>query len=193
MRGARRPPCACRSSLGIIPAYAGSTRATARSPSIAWDHPRVCGEHDVSSDREGFAVGSSPRMRGARIYRRIEVKKVGIIPAYAGSTYTNSVVHKALRDHPRVCGEHPPLLETFHEYPGSSPRMRGARDAAVLVITGVGIIPAYAGSTSRARRSSRTRRDHPRVCGEHTRTGSPSMTGLGSSPRMRGAHILYRA
>ena len=49
------------------------------------------------------------------------------------------------------------------------------------------IIPAYAGSTARARPRSRKGRDHPRVCGEHERC--PSRTGClsGSSPRMRGA------
>ena len=39
-----------------------------------------------------------------------------------------------------------------------------------------------------------TDRDHPRVCGEHTLTGSPRSTWRGSSPRMRGtpkATIFY--
>ena len=30
---------------GIIPAYAGSTYQTRTTHPVAWDHPRVCGEH----------------------------------------------------------------------------------------------------------------------------------------------------
>ena len=126
-------------------------------------------------------------MRGARRVVGPRGLRGGIIPAYAGSTRMITSAAQGARDHPRVCGEHLPLLETFHEYPGSSPRMRGARDAAVLVITGVGIIPAYAGSTGRGGRSSGCGRDHPRVCGEHESSGSSERRNEGSSPRMRGA------
>ena len=52
----------------------------------------------------------------------------------------------------------------------------------------MGIIPAYAGNTRSCMRSVPKSRDHPRVCGEHTLTGSPRSTCKGSSPRMRGTH-----
>ena len=91
------------------------------------------------------------------------------------------------RDHPRVCGEHLPLLETFHEYPGSSPRMRGARIIGQQRTKERGIIPAYAGSTRHAGPRGRASGDHPRVCGEHLVVLSPFLHPLGSSPRMRGA------
>ena len=54
-----------------------------------------------------------------------------------------------------------------------------------------GIIPAYAGSTGRQESTSRRSRDHPRVCGEHTRSPMWTYSSLGSSPRMRGAPARF--
>ena len=86
-RGARLSCVVVAESLGIIPAYAGSTDSlstekfrargssphtrgarpgnTNRSPRL-WDHPRIRGEHQ-----------ESPEFR---------FRDLGIIPAYAGST-----------------------------------------------------------------------------------------------------------
>ena len=50
-----------------------------------------------------------------------------------------------------------------------------------------GIIPAYAGSTFRGRRTPARRRDHPRIRGEHTYTDGHTDTAPGSSPHTRGA------
>ena len=49
------------------------------------------------------------------------------------------------------------------------------------------IIPAYAGSTGESWNRKTYRRDHPRVCGEHSDTKSSMVLQAGSSPRMRGA------
>ena len=69
---------------------------------------------------------------------------------------------------------------------GSSPRMRGTprlcRDAA----SGRGIIPAYAGNTLWGNAKEASKRDHPRVCGEHIVKATRGRVREGSSPRMRG-------
>ena len=70
-------------------------------------------------------------------------------------------------DHPRVCGEHPALFCAMFCTLGSSPRVRGTRDDAVVVLGHDGIIPACAGNTSAYRLVSSATWDHPRVCGEH--------------------------
>ncbi len=49
-----------------------------------------------------------------------------------------------------------------------------------------GIIPAYAGNTQCLSRLRKSRRDHPRVCGEHPGYGGNLDLNKGSSPRMRG-------
>ena len=156
------------------------------------DHPRVCGEH-LWVDTILFIVpGSSPRMRGAQPRLQPPLQLLGIIPAYAGSTFHLFAVVVAPLDHPRVCGEHSGIRCWKSLVPGSSPRMRGARERAWPDSRLRGIIPAYAGSTRRRGCSPATGRgssprmrgalkgfllrtsyiwDHPRVCGEHHRGG----------------------
>ena len=53
-----------------------------------------------------------------------------------------------------------------------------------------GIIPAYAGNTLDSVGVGIENRDHPRVCGEHRSTSSSWMLVSGSSPRMRGTHMM---
>ena len=95
-------------------------------------------------------------------------------------------MHEAYRDHPRVCGEHKRRQQCNGRHSGSSPRMRGTHVKEFLAQTDDGIIPAYAGNTPQAERPEPTRRDHPRVCGEHGVVREPICRKTGSSPRMRG-------
>ena len=136
-------------STGIIPAYAGSTYCNASTICTRRDHPRVCGEHPLPRLYMQRWVGSSPRMRGAHPVDLAHVRQVGIIPAYAGSTFALALRVPACRDHPRVCGEHMACRKAVVNCRGSSPRMRGAPFVAAPVRGGEGIIPAYAGSTRR--------------------------------------------
>ena len=108
-------------------------------------------------------------MRGARqaIKRSLQVAR--IIPAYAGSTSLLVRLRTVYRDHPRVCGEHIFVCLEYSAAKGSSPRMRGARQATYGYSLKLGIIPAYAGSTCQRDKPMRLAWDHPRVCGEHTK------------------------
>ena len=90
----------------IIPAYAGSTGRPGSWPARRRDHPRVCGEHQASDQWGNMTIGSSPRMRGARMSAVEAGCTAGIIPAYAGSTLLTYICLKFRGDHPRVCGEH---------------------------------------------------------------------------------------
>ena len=93
---------------GIIPAYAGNTGDTIELRTFGWDHPRVCGEHHMTSIMVHLSWGSSPRMRGTQSRCRPCMRRTGIIPAYAGNTRPALARRSIARDHPRVCGEHPP-------------------------------------------------------------------------------------
>ena len=187
MRGARDGCESVSVALGIIPAYAGSTKRRDGGQGRQRDHPRVCGEHAAKARRRGLVSGSSPRMRGARDNGRERLRAEGIIPAYAGSTTSCARSRTGRWDHPRVCGEHRiPHMKTFGDT-GSSPRMRGARTATVDDSICQRIIPAYAGSTAVAKVNHAAVGDHPRVCGEHAWSRRSSPSELGSSPRMRGA------
>ena len=105
----------CRSqrhqSPGIIPAYAGNTAWPTWGTPSTRDHPRVCGEHYPSAIVPPSARGSSPRMRGTPLWSHCVPRARGIIPAYAGNTGSVEILDDAFWDHPRVCGEHPSILQ----------------------------------------------------------------------------------
>ena len=67
MRGAPASPQKKRQPTRITPAYAGSTIMRSRLSAGVWDHPRVCGEHDLIFHYTCGSLGSPPRMRGARV------------------------------------------------------------------------------------------------------------------------------
>ena len=85
----RGAPCSdgdCFDLVGIIPAYAGST-SVGCPPTVALaDHPRIRGEHCSTGVTGAFDRGSSPHTRGARDHNVLFPARLGIIPAYAGST-----------------------------------------------------------------------------------------------------------
>ena len=72
--------------VGIIPAYAGSTRRELVRVANAKDHPRIRGEHHQIAPIVCSIAGSSPHTRGALVTIPNQVHPQGIIPAYAGST-----------------------------------------------------------------------------------------------------------
>ena len=65
-RGALRQGFRGLERAGIIPAYAGSTTASASALRALSDHPRIRGEHDPRRRGPPAAGGSSPHTRGAR-------------------------------------------------------------------------------------------------------------------------------
>ena len=131
----------------IIPAYAGSTISTSPGPTVT--------------------VGSSPHTRGA--LRRVLplVLATGIIPAYAGSTRSGTWRTGSAWDHPRIRGEHWPMVAMSRLDVGSSPHTRGAPRCFRLCKLDEGIIPAYAGSTLGGTDGTALQKDHPRIRGEH--------------------------
>ena len=114
------------------------------------------------------------------------VLRQGIIPALAGNTCRAARVGFRTRDHPRACGEHRAAGLEAALPPGSSPRLRGTRCRRCRLPRRLGIIPALAGNTSDPFCKTSVRRDHPRACGEHKRSGRHRDGTPGSSPRLRG-------
>ena len=170
MRGALASTTGPILSGRIIPADAGSTVPAAEPEAWAGDHPRGCGEHPRACLVRETTRGSSPRMRGAPLRGRGCGRGSRIIPADAGSTEHGTSASDPTKDHPRGCGEH--LLDSRipASAAGSSPRMRGARQAVVQGQHPPGIIPADAGSTRPCRPWDPVHPDHPRGCGEHDQT-----------------------
>ena len=75
-----------RDTLGITPAYAGSTSSPSSERSPQEDHPRLRGEHRCPASTSGTLGGSPPPTRGALTRSRESWSLTGITPAYAGST-----------------------------------------------------------------------------------------------------------
>ena len=131
-------------------------------------------------------MGSSPHTRGTLEVVERAQSLDGIIPAYAGNTVQRLTPAQRGGDHPRIRGEHFQRVSWDRTYGGSSPHTRGTRDLYLDVDTGRGIIPAYAGNTSRRWHLAVPGRDHPRIRGEH-RPGVPvRVRRSGSSPHTRG-------
>ena len=131
-------------------------------------------------------------MRGTPASRSLSPRPNGIIPAYAGNTSAPRGAVERIGDHPRVCGEHVPSAAMGMIGSGSSPRMRGTLWPLFAADRKRRIIPAYAGNTRSQRVELAWRRDHPRVCGEHSDSFLSHGHRAGSSPRMRGTREFDR-
>ena len=86
-----------------------------------------------------------------------------------------------------MCGEHADRAGVGAVGAGSSPHVRGARNATAAESPSSGIIPACAGSTESTLKRLVIRGDHPRMCGEHVTVARIHIIPSGSSPHVRGA------
>ena len=172
----------------IIPAYAGSTPPGSRASSSRQDHPRIRGEHSYLDCSIYFTNGSSPHTRGAHPVVLRHGDRLGIIPAYAGSTSTAALIRSQMPDHPRIRGEHERKEQADEHHHGSSPHTRGAHDRRSPPNPHQRIIPAYAGSTVKEQCQTWAGPDHPRIRGEHLAVARSAAASPGSSPHTRGAH-----
>ena len=187
VRGAPERFEAFARAVGIIPACAGSTLFCHRFFGRFRDHPRMCGEHLPESAICGHSRGSSPHVRGALVQDFLQGLSTGIIPACAGSTVSWRIRRPPCRDHPRMCGEHNRGSSFGQSHKGSSPHVRGARQACDDALQESGIIPACAGSTTVGKTKLLFIWDHPRMCGEHADGNKTIQGAKGSSPHVRGA------
>ena len=125
-------------------------------------------------------------MRGTRQSESLAIQMLRFIPAHAGNTALPCAPDQPLPVHPRACGEHIAAEVEFERTYGSSPRMRGTLVESASADVGLRFIPAHAGNTSiQTTRHCRVA-VHPRACGEHGLRARQSLSGSGSSPRMRG-------
>ena len=111
--------------------------------------------------------------------------RMRITPAYAGKTSRQVFFWRLLKDHPRVCGKDYRLLQLSLKVLGSPPRMRERHSGDWAQVIQYGITPAYAGKTISLPHSSRSARDHPRVCGKDSWAVLSPTRRRGSPPRMR--------
>ena len=110
---------------GITPACAGKSMADSRGCRRPRDHPRVCGEKRPPNQKRCPGVGSPPRVRGKDHQDQLHPLPGGITPACAGKRRLYGRTGRAVRDHPRVCGEKCRSTVLALPTSGSPPRVRG--------------------------------------------------------------------
>ena len=128
-RGRRVRASEYRPDRRLIPAHAGSTRASASAPTLTTAHPRSRGvDHDQGQGGGGLR-GSSPLTRGRRTTARVIEGVAGLIPAHAGSTVKTGRAGSRAPAHPRSRGVDSKGDRLPARPDGSSPLTRGRRRA----------------------------------------------------------------
>ena len=181
-----------RAFRGLIPARAGTTRASSMTRATRSAHPRAGGDHIPQRGHMSRSSGSSPRGRGPRDKIVTDNHFSRLIPARAGTTTTTKETQHEMQAHPRAGGDHDLSLSRGCVGTGSSPRGRGPPGSPPREWGQHRLIPARAGTT-RARPPRRHGGPaHPRAGGDHASEARDTGTPSGSSPRGRGplcAHI----
>ncbi|ETJ06652.1 MAG: hypothetical protein Q605_AUC00242G0001, partial [Actinomyces urogenitalis DORA_12] len=131
----------------LIPAHAGSTRASASAPTLTTAHPRSRGVDDAVIPSASMAAGSSPLTRGRQLDVDRLLRAARLIPAHAGSTSTAARGKSTGPAHPRSRGVDSTQVDEFRGWLGSSPLTRGRRGSNHESRHGRRLIPAHAGST----------------------------------------------
>ncbi len=150
----------------ITPAYAGKRPMSGQTVPSNWDHPRLCGEKDLTKDALHWYKGSPPPMRGKETLHCWRKGSCRITPAYAGKSVEVLCGLSNQKDHPRLCGEKLSVWAFTSFSVGSPPPMRGKVFGLQVQITCRRITPAYAGKSRTLYAEAKNYEDHPRLCGE---------------------------
>ena len=130
--------------------------------------------------------GSSPLARGPRRGHSVRARRVGLIPARAGTTCWCVGWLSEGGAHPRSRGDHHELVTVNNTCRGSSPLARGPHVLFIAVPLWVGLIPARAGTTALCCAQGPDYRAHPRSRGDHVTYPAACAFPGGSSPLARG-------
>ena len=137
--------------------------------------------------------GSSPRVRGTAGDTVPPRGAIRFIPACAGNRRSIRARRYRQAVHPRVCGEQSPGSRICWRMGGSSPRVRGTVEAPDQTLVVFRFIPACAGNRIHNLDSVWILSVHPRVCGEQDTYFHGTVCEYGSSPRVRGTVLIFRA
>ena len=125
MRGTRKAVVKSVPVVRITPAYAGNTILLSCDTWLCEDHPRLRGEHLIFLLTVDSDVGSPPPTRGTPFLLFLHFFIDRITPAYAGNTAVWCSQGCRWQDHPRLRGEHFPILHIQLLFLGSPPPTRG--------------------------------------------------------------------
>ncbi len=153
-------------SVRITPADAGTSRPHPARAQRLEDHPRGCGDKEITRRRRAEPEGSPPRMRGQDRDGKLQSHWRRITPADAGTSFCWSPTRISETDHPRGCGDKHQSDSMRVVISGSPPRMRGQGYSALQIGQAGGITPADAGTSLDMFCDNAVSWDHPRGCGD---------------------------
>ena len=150
------------------------------------DHPRTCGEKEVSQRIATRIQGSPPHMRGkdedvidTRHYYRIT-------PAHAGKSLRTCLMLAFVANHPRTCGEKTAIYFSYC----FTVRITPAHARKSMVEQSTRLKKSESPPHMRGKAPRRGARggfeDHPRTCGEKKMQRQLAELKRGSPPHMRG-------
>ena len=151
---------------GITPAWAGKRVFWDFALNFSKDHPRMGGEKCFIRFFHLLIRGSPPHGRGKAPGSSNNGNVIGITPAWAGKSASNTLSTWYQQDHPRMGGEKLMLSICFANSSGSPPHGRGKVELSVCYCFGARITPAWAGKSSSDNCSPWNCQDHPRMGGE---------------------------
>ena len=154
---------------GITSACAENTRSRRPMPFARWDHLRMCGEHFELGHSSKGGAGSPPHVRRTLCVPPNRYRPGGITSACAENTFAWCNGHARGGDHLRMCGEHIIDGHKLYDGPGSPPHVRRTRPHDEPRTIAEGITSACAENTIQAKDDGKPRRDHLRMCGEHSK------------------------
>ena len=90
----------------FIPTPVGNTNDSFMIPSACTVHPHACGEHWIKRGKPLSGIGSSPRLWGTPVNKKIGGIRLRFIPTPVGNT--SQVFYSLVSSpvHPHACGEH---------------------------------------------------------------------------------------
>ena len=171
---------------GLTPAWAGTAPCAHAATRSAWAHPRVGGDGLGFGHAWVSGSGSPPRGRGRRQSSRTKTHKGGLTPAWAGTARSRERGCVPSWAHPRVGGDGIDADGSTEPKLGSPPRGRGRPVIRGLLIQGVGLTPAWAGTAISSAPDRACSRAHPRVGGDGSASFGAPAAREGSPPRGRG-------
>ncbi len=166
VRGRHRAAADAGGHLGNTPAGAGTTAVTTISAPESAEHPRGCGDDFSAWCGTSSTEGTPPRVRGRPGFSGHGGLLEGNTPAGAGTTFPLRSKPAPRREHPRGCGDDPPIALVRSPSWGTPPRVRGRLRRRIDIDGLRGNTPAGAGTTTSASIRCPPSLEHPRGCGD---------------------------
>ncbi len=130
-------------------------------------HPHACGEHPPPICHQSLDAGSSPRLWGTFLKRRVRIVIPRFIPTPVGNIVSFSSEKTAKPVHPHACGEHQSRKGIGCCNSGSSPRLWGTLSWSGDRQRRDRFIPTPVGNIGEGADIGRHTTVHPHACGEH--------------------------